>query len=49
MKLFFLKIERAFWLSQAYLAYNINDHAAVQTALYQVQKIDWKLKWQIDN
>ncbi len=42
-----LRIQRAFWLSQAYLAQQMGDEQAARTALYQVNKIDWKLNWRV--
>ena len=47
MKDLWLKILYAFWMSQAYLAQNIGDEKAVETAKYQAQKIEWKLKWRL--
>ncbi len=47
MKDLILRVQRAFWLSQAYLAQQMRDEQAARTALDQVNKIDWKLNWRI--
>ena len=43
-----LRIVRAFWISQAYLAQQCGDERGARMALDQANKIEWKLKWRIE-
>ena len=47
MKDLWLRIQRGFWISQAYLAQNMGDEQAAVVALDQANKLEWRLKWRL--